>query len=163
MAPVIDENTSRAVYLPQGSWIDYWTGKALDGGQVVLADAPLGVLPLYARAGAIVPKIPEDVMTLVPARESGNTTVHSLDDRRVYELMPGAEAAAITDFEGRKVTRSAGSLTIEGSPAKVTVRWRFGQANNVRVNGQTVNVNWDADGPSASFDHTGTTTVTWEH
>ncbi len=45
---------------------------------MVIADAPLDVLPLYARAGAILPKIPDDVMTLVPAEESGNTSVKSL-------------------------------------------------------------------------------------
>jgi alpha-D-xyloside xylohydrolase len=86
-APVIDENPSRAVYLPAGEWIDYWSGKHLTGSNVVIADAPLDVLPLYARAGAILPKIPDDVMTLVPPEESGNASVKSLDDRRVYELL----------------------------------------------------------------------------
>ena len=45
-----------------------------------------GTIPVYVRAGAVIPKIPEDVMTLVPQSESGNTTVKSLDDRRVYEI-----------------------------------------------------------------------------
>src|SRR6201996_6555255 len=100
VAPVIDENTSRAVYLPCGDWIDYWSGKHLIGGSVVTADAPLDVLPLFARVGAILPKIPEDVMTLVPPAESGNSSVKSLDDRRVYELWPMAgegEHVTVTD------------------------------------------------------------------
>jgi alpha-D-xyloside xylohydrolase len=100
-----------------------------------VADSPLGVLPLYARAGAIVPKIPEDVMTLVPVKESGNTKVHALDDRRVYALIPGADESEITDFEGRRLKRSAGSLTIDGPPAKVTVRWRFGNIKSAKING----------------------------
>jgi alpha-glucosidase (family GH31 glycosyl hydrolase) len=53
---VIDENTSRAVYLPSGEWLDYWSGKHLTGSNVVIADAPLDVLPLCARAGQSSPK-----------------------------------------------------------------------------------------------------------
>jgi alpha-D-xyloside xylohydrolase len=114
VAPVIDENVSRVVYLPAGEWVNYWTGKVMQGGMVTIAAAPLGVVPLYVRPGAIIPKIPEDVMTLVPTKESGNTSVKSMDDRRVYELMPGADSGtlAITDFEGRKVARSGDSLTV---------------------------------------------------
>jgi hypothetical protein len=41
------------------------------------------------RSGAIVPKIPEDVMTLVPTSEYADKSVKSMDDRRVYEIYPG--------------------------------------------------------------------------
>ncbi|HEY4899221.1 MAG TPA: glycoside hydrolase family 31 protein [Terriglobales bacterium] len=48
--------TSRSVYLPAGtSWYDFWTGASLKGGQTVNAVAPLESMPLYARAGSIVP------------------------------------------------------------------------------------------------------------
>jgi alpha-D-xyloside xylohydrolase len=51
---------TRTVYLPAGSnWYDFWTGKRLNGGQTITADAPLERLPLYMRAGAIVPVGPE--------------------------------------------------------------------------------------------------------
>ena len=47
---------SRPVYLPSGtSWVDFWTGETLSDGKTVTANAPVGVLPLYVRAGAIVP------------------------------------------------------------------------------------------------------------
>ena len=42
------------------------------------------VLPIHAHACAIIPKFPDDVMTLGPPEESGNASVKSLDDRRVY-------------------------------------------------------------------------------
>jgi alpha-glucosidase len=48
----------RHVYLPAGTWHDYWTGEHLTGPQYTLAPAPLGTLPLYARAGAIIPSGP---------------------------------------------------------------------------------------------------------
>lgn len=47
---------TRAVYLPSGSeWYDFWTGKCYAGGQTILADAPLEIMPLYVGAGSIVP------------------------------------------------------------------------------------------------------------
>jgi len=165
VAPVIDENTSRVVYLPTGNWINYWTGEALQGGKVVIASAPLDVLPLYARANSIIPKIPEDVMTLVPEKESGNTSVKTLDDRRVYELLLSAgdsAPATLTDFEGRQLVRNAGSLTIQGKPARVTIRWRFGDVHFVTVNGSNQTVHTGADGPYIEFAHTGSTKIAWK-
>jgi alpha-D-xyloside xylohydrolase len=52
--------TQREVYLPAGAgWYDFWTGKYLEGGQRIDAAAPLESLPVYARAGSIVPIGPE--------------------------------------------------------------------------------------------------------
>ena len=162
VAPVIDEGTQRAVYLPPGAWVDYWTGKPEAGGQVVVADAPVDTIPVWVRAGAVVPKIPEDVMTLVPQKEGGNATVTSLDERRVYEVI-GSEAAdaRLTDFEERSVVRAGRSLKISGSAARVTVRWRFGSVEGVTVNGAPVATQAGADGPSVEFDHAGESTVAW--
>jgi alpha-D-xyloside xylohydrolase len=164
-APVIDENTSRAVYLPDGQWIDYWSGKHLSGGNEVIADAPPDVLPLFVRAGAILPKIPEDIMTLVPPAESGNTTVKSLDDRRVYELLPIAndsQSVTITDFEGRTLARTAHSLEINGNAAKLIVRWRFDPVNSVTLAGTPLELHADAGGRYVEFNHTGRSTLSWK-
>jgi alpha-D-xyloside xylohydrolase len=50
---------SREVYLPQAAgWFDFWTGEKLAGGRTVTSPAPLSIMPLYARAGAIVPMGP---------------------------------------------------------------------------------------------------------
>jgi alpha-glucosidase/alpha-D-xyloside xylohydrolase len=44
------------VYLPAGcDWYNYWTNERLHGGQTIVADAPIDVLPLFVRAGSIVP------------------------------------------------------------------------------------------------------------
>ena len=55
--PVTTEGaTQRELYLPAGSnWVDFWTGKPVSGGQSVTADAPLDKMPIYVRAGSIVP------------------------------------------------------------------------------------------------------------
>jgi len=164
VAPVIDEGTQRPVYLPPGEWVDYWTGKQVSGGKVVVADAPADTIPLWARAGAVLPKIPEDVMTLVPQKESGNSTVKSLDDRRIYEVVGGgAGETTLTDFEGRAVTRTANSLKVTGEAAHMTVRWRFGSVANATVNGVAATIETGADGPFVAFDHAAESVVEWKN
>jgi alpha-D-xyloside xylohydrolase len=50
---------TQAVYLPQGaSWIDFWTGETFTGGQTLNKETPIDIIPLYVRAGAIVPFAP---------------------------------------------------------------------------------------------------------
>jgi len=44
------------VYLPKGSdWVDFWTGEKYDGGQTVNKNTPIDIIPLYVRAGSILP------------------------------------------------------------------------------------------------------------
>ena len=56
-APVLDQGvTSRRVYLPAGTdWYDWWTNKRYSGGQWIDAGAPIERIPLFVRAGSIVP------------------------------------------------------------------------------------------------------------
>jgi alpha-glucosidase len=48
----------RAVYLPEGVWYDWWSGDRYDGPTHILAAAPLDRMPLYVKAGAIIPMQP---------------------------------------------------------------------------------------------------------
>jgi alpha-D-xyloside xylohydrolase len=166
VAPVIDENTSRVVYLPAGEWINLFTGEAFTGPRGIIAQAPPDTIPVYARRGAILPKIPEDVMTLVPQSESGNKTVTSLDDRRVYELIgpAAASASSITDFENRTILRSENTLAITGdSAAHIILRWRFTTPHSATVNGQPVSIANDPNGiPTIEFDHTSSSSIAWQ-
>ncbi len=52
--------TQRKVYLPESKgWYDFWTGEFLNGGQAISAPAPYDEMPLYIKAGAIVPLGPD--------------------------------------------------------------------------------------------------------
>ncbi|HEY1803387.1 MAG TPA: TIM-barrel domain-containing protein, partial [Terracidiphilus sp.] len=57
VAPVTEQGaTHRTVYLPAGcDWYNYWTNERLHGGQTILVDAPIDTLPLFVKAGSIVP------------------------------------------------------------------------------------------------------------
>ncbi|HEY8185836.1 MAG TPA: TIM-barrel domain-containing protein [Pyrinomonadaceae bacterium] len=60
VAPILKPDvTRRLVYLPKGVWYDYWTNKKYDGGTMIAVDAPLETVPMFVRAGAIMPAGPE--------------------------------------------------------------------------------------------------------
>jgi alpha-glucosidase/alpha-D-xyloside xylohydrolase len=59
VAPVTEKGaTSRQVYLPSGTWYDFWTEIKTQGGAEVKRDVDLATLPLYVRAGSIIPMGP---------------------------------------------------------------------------------------------------------
>jgi alpha-D-xyloside xylohydrolase len=61
VSPVIEQHAnSRKVYLPKtpGGWIDFWTGKKYESNQTIDAAAPLETIPLFVKAGSIVPMGP---------------------------------------------------------------------------------------------------------
>lgn len=163
-APVVTEGTQRVVYLPKGEWVDYWTGAAVAGGRSLVVEVAMDSIPLYARAGAVIPKIPEDVMTLVPQEESGNTQVKSLDDRRVYEVIGDTGTASVTDFEGRTIERSGRTLKIAGGrAAHVIVRFRNLHPGSVTVDGAAAKLVTGADGqPAVEFEYAKGATVSWQ-
>ena len=57
VAPVTEQGaTHRKVYLPAGcDWYNYWTNERMKGGQTITVAAPIDTLPLFVRAGSIVP------------------------------------------------------------------------------------------------------------
>lgn len=60
VAPVLQPGAvRRSVYLPLGQWYDYWTNELLEGRQEIDVTAPLERLPLFIRAGAVLPVWPE--------------------------------------------------------------------------------------------------------
>ena len=82
VAPITEQGaTSRKVYLPAGSdWYNYWTNERVHGGQTIDVAAPIDTIPLFVRAGSIVP--------LGAAVESTHQA-QALEKIRVY---PGADA-----------------------------------------------------------------------
>lgn len=164
VAPLLNPGTQRSVYLPAGDWVDYWSGRRFVGQQTIVVDAPLDRIPLHVRAGAILSKIPEDVMTLVPWNGPGASPVPSLDDRRVYEFYPGA-AETLVDFEGRRLElRTAGdekTLKMNGPPARVTLVWRFELPTRVTLAGEPLSLQSAGDSASVTFSHSGKSVLAW--
>ena len=55
VAPVLSAACRRRIYLPEGRWLDHWTGRAYPGRQWLEYAAPLDTLPLFVRDGSIIP------------------------------------------------------------------------------------------------------------
>jgi alpha-glucosidase (family GH31 glycosyl hydrolase) len=59
IAPVTQKAaTIRTLYLPRGLWYDFWTNQPIHGGRLVTRSIDLATIPIYARAGAIIPTGP---------------------------------------------------------------------------------------------------------
>ena len=60
VSPVTASVDKKNVYLPAGTdWVDFWTGEKFKGGQEISKDAPLDIIPLFIKAGSIIPIGPE--------------------------------------------------------------------------------------------------------
>jgi alpha-glucosidase len=49
------DKDKRMIYLPEGKWIDFWTKEVYEGENHIIVDAPLDIMPIFIKAGSIVP------------------------------------------------------------------------------------------------------------
>jgi alpha-glucosidase (family GH31 glycosyl hydrolase) len=77
VAPVVEmAATERKVYLPGGTWWDFWAGKKVDGGGEITTPVTLESTPVFVRAGAIVPTGPVKQYVAEPSTEPVRLTVY---------------------------------------------------------------------------------------
>lgn len=108
VAPVLIHGaSSRSLYLPKGFWVDYWTGKLIDGGRQVTLAAPLDRIPILVQAGSILPLISPQTQTLAPDR----TLTHDL----TWRIFPASAPAhdTFTLYDGTVAEASEASSHIE--------------------------------------------------
>ena len=110
--------TSRYLYLPDAKWYDFWTGRAVTGGVAADVAAPLERMPLYVRAGSILPmgpelqystEKPEDPIELrVYEGANGSFTLYE-DENDTYDYEKGAYATIplVWDDAARTLTIGA--------------------------------------------------------
>ncbi len=121
--PVTTEGAKqRTVYLPAGSsWIDFWTGKRASGGQNITAEAPLETIPIYVRAGSIVPYgplvesaagKPDPIDLRVYAGANGDFTLYE-DEGDNYDYEHGTHAVIPIHWDDKSSTVTIGAR--EGS------------------------------------------------
>lgn len=113
VAPVIAPGKEvREVYLPDGDWYDYYTGEKYSGGRYILADAPLDKVPVFIKAGAIIPvadgeirsteDITEDKISILTYPGKGSF-VHYQDDNETFAYRNGAYNAVEYTLNGDKL------------------------------------------------------------
>ena len=83
VAPVFEQGaTERKVYLPAGGWYDFWTAKRIEGGTTVTVPTSLETMPLFVRAGSIVPTGPVKQYVTELSAEPVRLTVYPGADGR---------------------------------------------------------------------------------
>jgi alpha-D-xyloside xylohydrolase len=112
-------STSRSVYLPAGTWYDFWTGSTVAGGATITANAQLSQIPLYARAGSIVPMGPmiqyatqsvDPIEVRVYAGQNGSFTLYE-DEGDTYNYETGNYAKITFDWNDSTRQLSIGART----------------------------------------------------
>ncbi len=122
VAPVTEQGeTHRAVYLPAGcDWYNYWTNERFHGGQTIVAEAPIDTLPLFVRAGSIVPlgsevesaQQPQAIASVrvYPGAEGSFTLFQDDGSTYAYEKSGGSVTRLVWDDASRHLKQ-------EGAPA----------------------------------------------
>ncbi|MBW4026718.1 MAG: glycoside hydrolase family 31 protein [Acidobacteria bacterium] len=122
VAPVVEQGqTTREVYLPAGTdWYNYWTNEKIRGGQTITVQAPIDTIPLFVKAGSILPlgvpvesthdKQPLAKIRVYPGANAEFTLYN--DDGATYNYEKGEDQITTLRWDD-----AAGKLTQEGAKA----------------------------------------------
>jgi alpha-D-xyloside xylohydrolase len=112
--------SSRHVYLPAAGWYDFWTGKLVKGGQSIEASAPIERIPLFVRAGSILPLGPDieyaseksaDPLEIRVYRGAdGNFTLYE-DEGDTYNYEKGAHSTIPFSWDNSSQSLTVGDRT----------------------------------------------------
>jgi alpha-glucosidase/alpha-D-xyloside xylohydrolase len=109
VAPIVEPGaTHRTVYLPDGLWYDFWSGAPVMGNQVLTRYVDLSTMPIYVRAGAILP--------MDPPRQYVDEPSNQPMELRIYS---GADGEALLYEDDGKSADDASC-----SPTWTRLRWQ---------------------------------------
>ena len=117
VAPVYEEGaTSRDVRFPTGLWVQWWSRDTYEGAATHEVEAPLAVLPLFIRRGAIIPMIKNDVDTFISTTNEDYVTLDERKDLLYAHIVP-AGTGSLELFDGAAVTyeEDGANLSVEAA------------------------------------------------
>ena len=117
-APILAQGqSSRRVYLPEGNWYDFWTGKSVQSGTIEV-QAPLDTVPLFVRGGSIVPMGPE--MNYV-GEKSGSLHLTAYPDAKGHAVMSLYEDDGVSqEYTSGNVRRTTVSYQASAHGSEIT-------------------------------------------
>ncbi len=152
VAPVVTSAKRRRVYLPAGEWVDYWTKELCAGGQWIEVDAPLEKLPLWVKAGAIIPLGPE--MAHTAEKTLDPLTLEIYAPRAASELIiydeDKPEIAVRYTCKGKKL-----SVEVGAAPGAVEIILYGAGVETVTLAGVALKLEKVSGGYKVHFDGTG--------
>ncbi len=106
VAPVLESGArSRSVLFPPGKWVDWWTGEAHAGSARADVDAPLDRLPLFLRAGGIIPLLRPTIDTLSPTTDPARVDSYATSPGVLYVRVAPGPASSFTVFDGAELSQ----------------------------------------------------------
>jgi alpha-D-xyloside xylohydrolase len=116
VAPITAPNaTQRQVYLPAGGWIDFWTRRRFEGGQVVTwTDQDRTHFPLFVCEGGVVPMLLDEADTLCDPDYVTNTGLHTMTAGLHVLAIPVQDGPAFELFDGTVFRTGRGLVSITG-------------------------------------------------
>lgn len=128
VAPMTSPDGTRQVYLPEGRWVDYWTGEVLEGGRYRAVSAPLDQIPLFVRYGALIPvtapgdtvDVPSEIILVAFGGGDGRTTVHDLDGETVVDATLDGDTLHVT-ATGPKRIAGVEFAPVAGAPVRAVI------------------------------------------
>jgi alpha-D-xyloside xylohydrolase len=115
VAPLFAGEPSRKVVLPDGSWHDFWTGEAVEGGNVLTVPASTEKIPVYIKSGSIVPWA--DVGLFAGAPETRRITARVYGDGSI-------PFAFVTGGETLRLGWNQGQGTADGTKGYEVYAWQ---------------------------------------
>jgi alpha-glucosidase/alpha-D-xyloside xylohydrolase len=155
VAPVVVKGAaSRDVYLPSGEWYDFWTTERVQGGRIVTKPVDLATMPLYVRAGALIPTGPvrqyvdelndEPITITVYPGADGSSSLYE-DDGKSFDYRRGAYMRMRMTWRDRErrlsLALEPGSRMLGVAPRRFEVRVAgTNVAKSVQFSGRPVDV-----------------------
>ncbi|REE01991.1 glycoside hydrolase family 31 protein [Marinoscillum furvescens] len=151
------QEREKALYLPAGSWYNYWTGEQVSGAQNITVDAPLDETPLFVKAGSIVPFGPKvqyatqktdapTTLKIYPGADATFTLYY--DDNLSYAYEQGAFSEIALSYDETKkaltIQKGAGDyLDLAQAPMTFEVEMIGGTTKTVDFQGDALTVAFD--------------------
>jgi alpha-D-xyloside xylohydrolase len=114
-APMITPNANtRQVYLPAGSWIDFWSNARHTGGQIIQwNNTDQSKFPLFVRDGAVIPMLLNDTDSLCDANYINNAAVKAWDNGLLFLIFPaGSSGFVVYDGTDLQCTSTVAGTTV---------------------------------------------------
>jgi alpha-glucosidase (family GH31 glycosyl hydrolase) len=160
VAPVYEKGaTTQRVFLPEGKWINYWTGEQMKGSAEYTVVAPINQIPLFVKQGSIIP-----MRNYASSIEKGNNNTLMLhiypgdngsfnlleDDGASNDYLNGIYASTIMELKNTSNNFNLRISPIEGSYKEMNAsrKWILNihcanSPRQIRMNGQNLKFNYD--------------------
>ncbi len=124
VSPIVTAGqTSKVIYLPKGNWVNFWTDEIVNGGKSIVVPAPLDQIPIFVKAGSIIPMAP--VMNYSDERSLDTITLQiypNVAERKETSYTLYEDDGKTLDYQTGKFSLTTFSQVLIGERENFTLR-----------------------------------------